>query len=208
MINLLPPETKAKRYYGHRNKSLINSIIFVVIGIAIISALFGVSYMSLSKTRESIENSIASKQSEIADLEKLNKEAQSISDTINTAGKLMSKQGVFVDIIKKIGSAMPSGASLSHLNLSIDALNKPFEIQAFITNENQASVLQKILVSSGVFEAADIQEVHTSKLKTDPNNPNSAEEQKTTVRILATLKKSTITTDKTDKSVLPGNFKP
>jgi Tfp pilus assembly protein PilN len=203
MINLLPEDLKYNHYFGYRNRKLMQSLVFLGIVVFSLALVYGYGYFALYKNRTEIEKSVAGKQSEIADLDKLNLQAQSLSDTINTASTILSRENKFSLFIQKIGSAMPTGAYLTKLSLATDQATRPFEIQAVIDSEEQATVLQKNLVASGVFAAADIEEVRTDKITDEKQGVVGS--KKITTRILATIKK---TDPPKQNTTLPQSFTP
>jgi Tfp pilus assembly protein PilN len=203
MINLIPDDIKQNHYYGHRNRLLLRSVIFLCVVVVSVAVVFGYGYFSLNQDRKAVEKTVNGKQADIADLDKLNKQAQDLSDTINTASTILNRENKFSVFIQKIGSARPTGAYLTKLSLATDQTNRPFEIQAVITSEEQASVLQKNLVASGVFQAADIEEVRTDKITDEKQGVVGS--KKITTRILATIKKSD---PPKQSAALPEKFNP
>jgi Tfp pilus assembly protein PilN len=204
VINLLPADIKSNRRFGNRNRLVIRYCFLVAMILVLLGGMYGFGYMSLTQTRRTVEQSVAQKSADIADLDTLNKKAQDLSDMISTAATLLNRETKFSDLITKIGGAMPEGAALTKLSLASDH-TKPLEIQATLDNEAQASILQKNLIASGVFAAADIEEVHT-ELQSDQQPGGAATTTKViSTRILATFKQANT---KPVTTKLPESFKP
>ncbi len=161
MINLLPDDIKQARRYATLNRQISHYAAFVVLIIGLLCGAYGYGYVALTNERKTVESTIASKSTELADLDTLSKEAQGISDTISTAATLLNREIRFSELIKKIGSVMPDGARLNGLSLTGDRTS-PIEIQAVLETPEQAGVLQNNLLTLDLFEAADIQDVQTT----------------------------------------------
>ncbi len=205
MINLLPPEIKESRLYAFRNRSLIRSTAFMVFALLILGSMLGYGYFDLNHTANVISEETKQKQAQLGDIAAIEKEAQTLADTISTASTLLEREVKFSELITQIAGLMPEGAALTSLRLTGDK-TLPLEITASLTGIEQAPTLQKNLITSELFEAADIQEVKR-QAATAADGTVTGEVINTTT-IVASFKKPVDTTTQKPKAALPGEFKP
>jgi Tfp pilus assembly protein PilN len=204
MINLLPPEIKESRKYASRNLAMIKACVFLGASIAVIGGMRGYGYIYLNRAAKEVTQASQAKQAELKDLDVLQKNAQGIADTIKTGSILLGREKKFSELIQTIGSLMPEGATLKGLRLTGDT-KQPLEITANIKSIDLAPVLQRNLLTSDLFEAADIQSVQRQQVLNDQGVVISENPETT---LLVSFKQLTTTTKSADKPKLPENFTP
>src|SRR5690606_7011410 len=93
------------------------------------------------------------------ELEKIQKDAEELSVTVNTISALLARNVEFSEMLTEIGSVMPSGAVLTGLQFSIEDLESPLVISAQLDTEERAAVLRNNLASSNLFHKAEIKSI-------------------------------------------------
>lgn len=165
MINLLPPKRLLDMRTARANTILRRYVNLLAIGVVAIFAALGSAYYFLESQQRDVKTVLAEEQKRVAILEPVQKEAESLSVTINTIASLFSRNIVFSDMLRNIGATMPSGAVLTGLQFSIETADAPFVISAEVENEERAAVLRNNLVSSGLFEAVEIKSITRNEEK-------------------------------------------
>lgn len=204
MINLLPPQVKESRLYASRNMAMVRASLFLISSVLFLGVMLGYGYYTLHTNANAVTKTAAQKESELGNLDQLQKQAQTLSDTIKTASTLLNRETKFSDLIGKLGALMPEGASLKSLKLTGDT-TQPLEVTAKLKSIDQAAVLQKNLLTSDLFSAADIQNVDR-KPELDQQGNLVKENPETT--ILVTFNKTTTESKKSNQVKLPETFKP
>lgn len=181
MINLLPPETRDNIAYARKNSILlkyVGIIILVIIGI-LFTALAGQFYINNSATSYTSQIKQSQEQLKIQKLEETQKRVESISGSMKLAVQVLSKQVLFSEMLKQIGSAIPEGAVLT--GLSINQLQGGIDITAAATDYNTATQVQLNLQdpNNKIFEKADIVNTQCSSGSgsVNPNTGQSTETQ-------------------------------
>ncbi len=161
MINLLPPQRLANIRIARSNTVLRRYIELLLLALFIIGSALVIAdyYMNIQQTN--VQKVVDTKQLEITTLTPVQKQAQQLSDTVNTIAGLFSRDVKFSDMLVKIGGLMPQGSVLTGLQFSIEDLKSPLVISAQVDTEAKAAVLLNNLKSSGLFKSADIKSIST-----------------------------------------------
>jgi len=171
MINLLPPARLTNLRLARSNTILRRYLELVVVSIAAL-ALFMVGLLYwLRQDQRSTQQVLDIESTQAAKLEPYQKQAEELSLTVNTIAGLLSNDVKFSDMLTQIGKLMPSGTSLSGLQLSVDNLKAPLVISAQVDSEDKAAVLRNNLVSSALFSRADIQSIKAIDKDVAPTTP-------------------------------------
>lgn len=155
MINLLPNNIREEHTYGRKNKTLV-ALIVLVSGTAVAVAaimLFNLRY--IDEEAVSVQNSIDENQATIQQLESETKDLGIISSRLDSANDLYEQSIKFSEIIPEIGSVLPGGSIIDGLSLTGGSTD-PLQLNVSLATADLVAVLQKNLVESELFEAADV----------------------------------------------------
>lgn len=155
MINLLPNEIRLEHVYGRRNKKLV-ALIVLIAGTAVAVGfiiMFNLNYINDEK--QSIQKSIDSNKQVIAQLESETSDLSSVASRLTVTYKLFDESIKFSEIIPQIGSVLPQGTVIDGLSLTGGSYD-PLQLNVSMVSAELAPVLQKNLVDSELFEAADV----------------------------------------------------
>jgi hypothetical protein len=158
MINVLPPETKSHYRYALHNTKLRRwavSIGLALVGLIVIGAA---GYVYMLQIDNSYKNQIGSSTNALKaqDLDKTQASVKDISSSLKLAVQVLSKEVLFSQLLKQLGSVIPTNAILSNLTISQD--DKAIDITAKAADYNSATQLQVNLSdpSNKIFSKADI----------------------------------------------------
>jgi acetyl-CoA acetyltransferase len=120
MINLLPPQSKDAYRYARRNRHLMHWVFALLAGIFGAILLTGLGYYYLGQTTENYRQQVRTAQAQLAaqNVDKTQKEVQNMAGNLNLAVQVLSKQVLFSDMLKRLGSITPSDAALTTLTIS------------------------------------------------------------------------------------------
>lgn len=155
MINLLPPAIKEDRIFGKRNRILVGyAIAFVVTAILVILIML-ISLRFVSADKNTITKSINENETLINSLKSDTSELNKIVKRLSVTHELFKDTVSFSELIPQIGSLLPEGTIINGLELT-GGITDPLALTVRMNNPNLAPVVQKNLVESEIFEAADI----------------------------------------------------
>lgn len=159
MINLLPPNRVLNMKIARSNTILRRYIELLIISMLVLAAAVAASYYFLDSRRNDVKSALQADSKTIAELKKTQDQAQGLSVTINTVAKLLSQNIKFSEVLTKIGSVMPSGASLTNVQFEADELNSPLIVTVDMVNEERGAVLRNNLANSDLFQDAKIKSI-------------------------------------------------
>lgn len=161
MINLLPPDVKTARRFGKRNRALLSaSFMLLLVGAASAVVMFFNAGLA-AREKSSLNNEIAAKQTQTAELTKIRSELEKLDSDLKTIEKLYDGEIIFSVLMPQIGGLLPAGTVLNGLTLTGGA-DDPLNLEIDMQSQELAAVFQQNLVNSDIFEAADITNI-TSK---------------------------------------------
>jgi len=171
MINLLPGEVKTNYLYARRNVSLrrwVAAFLIAFVGLGII-ATYGL--LAIHQQNRRYDQQIAASQ---ALLKKENftgtqTQVKNISNNFKLVLQVLSNEVLFSELIKQIAATIPSGASLTNLN--INKSQGAIDISAVATDYNTATQVQINLAdpSNKIFSKADLVSVSCSQNDAAPS---------------------------------------
>ena len=164
MINLLPPATKKSYHYALINDRLIVWIIALMIGLAGLGAIGTYGWVSLHHdiTTNSQQVSTLTQQLTSDHLNSVEQQVQTISNDFTLVVKVLSQEVLFSKLLTKMAAAMPSGTSLTALNVSNTTGGSGLDITAEAANYTDAAQVQVNLSdpSNGIFSKSDIENIN------------------------------------------------
>ncbi len=175
MINLLPDTLKQQYIYGRRNYVLRRwtiALAFALVG-ALLLTSFGMLYMQ--KSIQSYERQAATTEQSLRaqKLAETQKRAQEITNNLKLAVDVLSKEVLFSQLLKQIGTVTPQNTVLT--DLSISEVAGGIELAAVSADYTSATQLQVNLEDprNKIFSKADILTISCSGNSSDPRYPCS-----------------------------------
>ena len=158
MINLIPPGTRSDIMYARRNKMLRNWAFAMVLGIAGIVAVTMVGIIQIDQKTQQLSKEVATSKGELEDqkVEETQARVEEMSNSFKLVTQVLSKQVLFSEVLKHVGSVMPEGAALSLL--SIEELQGGIDLSVIARDYQTASQVQVNLEDSQnkLFDKTDI----------------------------------------------------
>lgn len=169
MINLLPHDVKSDIGYARKNKVLFSWILLLLALLAVMLVIVGIGMFFITQRANNINRLVAISEQRIVDqdLAAYQKNAETFSNDLNTAVKLLENQLLFSKIIRTIGAVLPPGVVLDTLDYSVEdevlTLNISGKSQKDITTafENISSSKER---SGNLFTNADLLKVDCSSV--------------------------------------------
>ncbi len=165
MINLMPTPAKEAILYSRRNLRLVHWTLGSILIIIIMSAtvLFGGFYIDNAK--KSLSQSIEQTKSAITiqKLDKVKADAEELSGGVKLIVQVLSKEVRFSKLLQKLGTMMPSGATLGNIQLS-NKVNGALDLTANALDYQSATQVQVNLEDpkNNLFEKVDTLSVSCS----------------------------------------------
>ncbi len=159
MINLLPSDLKQEYLYGRRNSSLRRWATAMLLGLvgACLVTFSGLFYMQ--RSIDTYANQVAAAEESLKEkkLSETKKEADEITKNLKLAIDVLSKEILFSELLKQIGTVTPANTTLT--DLSISEVSGAIELTASAVDYTSATQLQVNLEdpANRIFSKADIQ---------------------------------------------------
>ena len=173
MINLIPTGLKDSVGYARRNTRLFNWVLALVGfmgGILIIVAL-GLFYMDRSINNLSTRLDRTKSELKAQNLEDTQTKVDEISGSLKLVVQVLSREVLFSELIKQIGSVIPTNAALTDLEIS--KVEGAIDLSAVAADYNTATQVQVNLADPGnkIFDQADIVNISCNETAADPRYP-------------------------------------
>lgn len=159
MINLLPPQKLANIRIARANTTLRRYIELLLLALFVIVASIIGAYYLLRIQQANVQTVNESNKATIAELEPVQKQAEQLSQTINTIATISSRDVQFSDMLVKIGGLMPDGAVLTGLQVSVDDYTSPLQITAEVDTQSKGAVLLNNIQASDLFDSAELKSI-------------------------------------------------
>ena len=158
MINLLPTDLKEGYRYARRNRHLVHwiaTLSLVIVGAVAITAI-GYLYLAQSSKQYTKQIAVSKKQLEEQKYKETEAEVKDMSNNLTLAVQVLSKQVLFSELLKQLGSVMPRDTRLSALTIS--QTKGAIDITAMAKTYDAATQIPVNLVDpqSKLFTKADI----------------------------------------------------
>lgn len=175
MINLLPDTLKENYLYGRRNAVLRKwaiALVFGLIGVGVIS-FAGYFYLQQSIASYTTRVEEAEKNLQEQNILLTQKRAQEITGSLKLAVDVLSKEVLFSQLLRQIGTVTPPNTVLT--DLSISEVAGAIELTAISADYTSATQMQVNLEDpeNKIFTKADIQNITCTSPGTasDPRYP-------------------------------------
>lgn len=158
MINLLPTPVKDSYRYARRNHYLLRWVFVLSFGLLGAVLLVGAGYFYLHQTTKQYEDKVATAEADLKtkNFTEVQKEVNDISNNLKLAKQVLSKQILFSELLKQLGTLMPKDTRLT--GLSISQTSGAIDISAKARTYTAATQIQVNLTDTNnkVFSKADI----------------------------------------------------
>lgn len=165
MINLLPPTYKDNIVFARRNARLGQTVFgFVVASLfALLIICAGQWYLKQTTTRYQQQITQAETNLSSQNLEQTKKDIQELSNGMNLILSVLSQEVLFSKLLRQAGAVMPSGSSLS--TLEINGTSGGIDIVAGVENYQVGTQVQINLQdpNNKIFEKVDLVSVSCNK---------------------------------------------
>ncbi|MFI5212420.1 MAG: PilN domain-containing protein [Candidatus Saccharimonadales bacterium] len=168
MINLLPFEDKRQIQAGRTNSLLIRYNVFLLGGLIFLGAAVGITYVYLSSTKATAQQTIADNQSKVGSYAAVKNQADQFRSNLTTAKQILDRQATYTKVILEIAQLLPQGVILQNLNLDSQTFGSPTILSAQAKNYAGALALKDAFQSSDLFSNVHFQSISTSPT---PGNP-------------------------------------
>jgi Tfp pilus assembly protein PilN len=162
MINLLPDDIKQQIRAARTNTYLIKYIFFLIISVVFLGLACSTSYLFLSTSKTSAEQTIAIDQTKSNSYSSVISQANAISTSLSTANSILDQQISYSDIIMGIAAALPNGVVLDALSLSDSTLGAPIVMTAHARTTDAATALKANFQKSPLFSNYSLQSLSSS----------------------------------------------
>lgn len=158
MINLLPPDVKQNISYARQNTKLAHWSLALLAGMAGtgIVVLFGLFYLNQSIRSYSSQIDKTNQGLGAQKLEETQKSVQEISSNLKLVVQVLSREILFSELIRQIGTAIPHNAILT--DLKIAKTSGGIDLTAAATDYDTATQVQLNLQdpANKIFDKADL----------------------------------------------------
>ncbi len=158
MINLLPPGIKEGYHYGRRNRILRRWLFAVSLGLlgALLLTVGGAIFLRISTNNYAKQSAAIQTRLDEQKIDTVQKQVTTISNNLKLTVQVLSKEILFSELLKRLGSATPSNVILT--NLAISQTQGAIDITAQTASYQAATQLQVNLAdpANQVFSKADI----------------------------------------------------
>jgi hypothetical protein len=155
MINLLPNSIRDEHIFGRRNRTLVALIILIAGTATTVILIMMFNLASVKKDSSEVQSAIDQNKLLITNLESETSDLSKVSNRLSTTYKLYDGSIKFSELIPKIGSVLPSGTIIGGLSLTGGSTD-PLQLNVSLKSPDLVPVLQRNLVESEIFEAADV----------------------------------------------------
>lgn len=175
MINLLPPAVKESYRYARHNHHLYRWVIALGLGILGAVAITAFGYLYLHQTAKTYEKQVAASEASLKEqnLTKIQAEVKDMSNNLQLASQVLSKQVLFSELLKQLNTILPRDTVLT--NLTISQMQNGLDITAQSKTYEAGTQLQVNLADekNKIFSKADIVSISCPESPANPNYPCS-----------------------------------
>lgn len=158
MINLLPPEMKQTYHYARRNYHLLHWLVVAFAGLvgSLLLTAGGAVFLRSQTQNYQAQADTTQKQLQIQNLASVQKQVTEISNNLKLTVQVLSKEVLFSQLLKRLGTITPPNVILT--NLAISQTQGAIDITAQAADTNAATQLQINLAdpANQIFTKADI----------------------------------------------------
>ena len=158
MINLSPDDYKESLRYARRSSKLLRWVggTLIILMAVLLTQLIGFTYLKSETKRYQKINASITQDLKNNDLEGTLKTVENISGSLKLIVQVLSKQVLFSELIKQVGSVMPENTVLS--NIEISKVEGGIDLSAETKDQESATQIQVNLMdpNNKLFDKVDI----------------------------------------------------
>ncbi|MCA9344121.1 MAG: hypothetical protein H6793_02490 [Candidatus Nomurabacteria bacterium] len=158
MINLSPDDYKESLRYARRSSKLLRWVggTLIILMAVLLTQLIGFTYLKSETKRYQEINASITQDLKNNDLEGTLKTVENISGSLKLIVQVLSKQVLFSELIKQVGSVMPENTVLS--NIEISKVEGGIDLSAETKDQESATQIQVNLMdpNNKLFDKVDI----------------------------------------------------
>ncbi|MFO0887031.1 MAG: hypothetical protein U0413_02275 [Candidatus Saccharimonadales bacterium] len=158
MINLSPDDYKESLRYARRSSKLLRWVggTLIILIAVLLTQLIGFTYLKSETKRYQKINASITQDLKNNDLEGTLKTVENISGSLKLIVQVLSKQVLFSELIKQVGSVMPENTVLS--NIEISKVEGGIDLSAETKDQESATQIQVNLMdpNNKLFDKVDI----------------------------------------------------
>ncbi len=158
MINLSPDDYKESLRYARRSSKLLRWVggTLIILIAVLLTQLIGFTYLKSETKRYQKINASITQDLKNNDLEGTLKTVENISGSLKLIVQVLSKQVLFSELIKQVGSVMPENTVLS--NIEISNVEGGIDLSAETKDQESATQIQVNLMdpNNKLFDKVDI----------------------------------------------------
>ncbi len=174
MINLSPDDYKESLRYARRSSRLLKWVggALAILVAVLLTQLIGFTYLKSETKRYQKINASITQELKNNDLEGTLKTVENISGSLKLIVQVLSKQVLFSELIKQVGSVMPENTVLS--NIEISKVEGGIDLSAETKDQESATQVQINLMdpNNKLFDKVDL--VSISCEESNPTYPCKA----------------------------------
>lgn len=182
MINLLPPEEKRQLHAARSNALLLRYNIFLLGAVAFMGLAVGITFIYLTTTKASAEQTIRDNTTKVSRYATTEKEAETFRKNLATAKQILAGEVAYSKIVLDIAHLLPGGTVLQNLNLDASTFGTETLLIAQAKNYDAAIALKNSFQKSPLFSDVHFQSIAA-------NTGEAASEYPITVNLSVTFKK-------------------
>lgn len=154
-INLLPPEYKKEIEYSKDNKGKVRKIgnVLLMLFMSLLLAVSGLYMLNLKANDSQVE--IDSLNKEIAPLEKVEAEAKTFNDRLDTLKEIINGHLYWTKIYDQINGAKPAGVRVTRYSLSADPKKEQL-LNGFAPTLDDIAAFRNRLEKANLVKAASL----------------------------------------------------
>lgn len=169
MINLLPAELKNGYRFARRNHHLSRWVLALVLVIVGAALLTGLGWVYMNRMGDAYQDRITKSQESLKaqQYDLVQKQVKDMSNNLELSVQVLSKQVLFSELLKRLGSLMPKDTKLT--GLTIAQTQGAIDITASAKDQTAATQVQVNLTdgSEAVFSSVDIVSINCAYGNTD-----------------------------------------
>lgn len=158
MINLLPPDDQRSMVYARRNTMLLKACLALIGVTAGAIIMLGAGHLYLAQATTDYRREAAAAKASLQDqnIDGTKAQIQELSSSVNLVLKVLSQEILFSKLLRQAGAVMPTGSSLSTIEISDD--QKGIDITAGVDNYQVGTQVQINLSdpNNKIFEKVDL----------------------------------------------------
>jgi len=163
MINLLPDNVKKEIRSARVNVILIRYIIVIILAFAFLVLLLAGSYVVLTQTKMSAQQTIDSNGTKAAVFSSTKAQVDALSSSLGETKTILDQEVLYSNVLMNIGQQMPAGTVIDKITLDATSFTgTPITLKAYAKTTDDAVALRSKFQSSPIFTNVNFESVSDS----------------------------------------------